>query len=671
MTTGLPRYRARFVHLTALWAYGVSQPVFALINGNPELLFARNATRLDVAEFAVLVAVVPPALATAYVWFAGRLSRWVADKLYLFVLGMCLVPVATRGVKLVDPGLVVALSLVALMAGAGAVLYARSHAARLFLGYSIVLPLAALVWFVHGLPTLADEANAASVQVKSRVPVVFVVLDELPVSSLMTRRGEIDAVRYPNFARLARRGTWYPNATTVREWTSDAIPSILTGRIGHKSTLPTFNHYPENLFSLLGGAYTLKVHETFTQLCPQEYCRRARSSLLENSVALFRDSWPLLVPRILPTSVSGRLVRVNSDLRLESDSSRALARFNELVAGISGNDPEAVLYYSHLLLPHAPWMFLPSGAQYDFRGMDGWFPDEHWDDEPWLVLQGYQRHLLQVGYVDRLLGRLMRRLEQQDLYDRSLVVVVADHGTSFRAGEGRRPLTGHNVADITSVPLFVKYPRQRHGRIDSRTARTTDLLPTVAEVLGIRLPWRVDGESLLGKASRRSVVVVARRGGLVEKVPIQEMIRDRAATIAHKSAEFGEGHDSLYRIGANKWLLGRQVAGLQRSRSIEVRIDKGDQLQNVRLESGYLPARISGQVTSGRIEPGAELAVAVNGRVEALTQCFWSNGRQRFRAFVPETALREGSNQVDVFLVGGRSAGALVGVGTNVPDPAG
>jgi len=317
-------------------------------------------------------------------------------------------------------------------------------------------------------------------------------------------------------------------------------------------------------------------------------------------------------------------------------------------------------------------MFLPSGAQYDFRGMDGWFPDEHWDDEPWLVLQGYQRHLLQVGYVDRLLGRLVRRLEREGLYDRSLVVVVADHGASFRAGEGRRPLTGHNVADITSVPLFVKYPEQRHGRIDSRTARTTDLVPTVAEVLGIRLPWRVDGESLLGKASRRSVVVVARRGGVVVKVPIQEMVRDREATIAHKFAAFGEGHDSLYRIGANKWLLGRRVAGLQHARSIEVRIDKGDQLRNVRLESGYLPVRISGHVTAGRIEPGAELAVAVNGRVAALTQCFWSNERQRFRALVPESTLREGFNEVDVLLVRGRGEGAtLVSVGSNVPDTAG
>ena len=82
------------------------------------------------------------------------------------------------------------------------------------------------------------------------------------------------------------------------------------------------------------------------------------------------------------------------------------------------------------------------------------------------MLQGYQRHLLQLEYVDRLLGRFLRTLERGRLYDRALVMVVADHGASFRVGQGRRPLTGDNLADIVSVPMFVKYPHQRRGTSD-------------------------------------------------------------------------------------------------------------------------------------------------------------------------------------------------------------
>ena len=77
MTTELPRYRSRLVHLTAVWAYGVSQPIFVLIDGNPELLLSRGLSRLEIVVFAVLLAVVPPLLAMGYAWLAGRVSAWV------------------------------------------------------------------------------------------------------------------------------------------------------------------------------------------------------------------------------------------------------------------------------------------------------------------------------------------------------------------------------------------------------------------------------------------------------------------------------------------------------------------------------------------------------------------------------------------------------------------
>ena len=56
----LPSYRWRFVHLAALWAYGVSQPVFSMLKGNPEFLVVRGSSRLDVVVFALVLALVPP-----------------------------------------------------------------------------------------------------------------------------------------------------------------------------------------------------------------------------------------------------------------------------------------------------------------------------------------------------------------------------------------------------------------------------------------------------------------------------------------------------------------------------------------------------------------------------------------------------------------------------------
>ncbi len=51
----------------------------------------------------------------------------------------------------------------------------------------------------------------------------------------------------------------------------------------------------------------------------------------------------------------------------------------------------------------------------------------------------------------------------------------------------------------------------------------------------------------------------------------------------------------------------------------------------------------------GRVAPNVELAIAVNGRIRALTRTFRDGSAQRFRALVPESALKDGHNRVDVF----------------------
>ena len=669
MTAELPSYRARFVQLTALWAYGVSAPLLVVIDGNPDLILSRDLSRLQIAIFAVSAVVLPPLLALAYTRLAAFASTWVADVVFLVTVGAFLVPLAVRLLKPLDTGLALTLLLAAGLAVAGTVLYARVRAARLFLGYSIVLPIAGLIWFVHGAPSVTSEAAAATARADSPVPVVMLVFDEMPASSLMAHGVEVDSVRYPAFGRLAREATWYPNATTVHEWTSDAVPSILTGQIGRASTLPTVEKHPQNLFTLLGRQYAVDAQEYGTRLCPQSICRQTHPSWLASSYGLFRDGTRLMLTRTLPNSLTDQVFEINFDIALQEDSDASLAGFDRMVGDLGPSAAEPQLFYSHIVLPHAPFRFLPSGDRYDFQGFDGWIPDEHWTTDSWAVLQGYQRHLLQVGYSDRILGKLIARLERTGLWDRALVVVVADHGTSFRAGQGRRPLTGHNLADITNVPLFVKYPRQREGRMDERAARTIDIVPTIADVLSMRLPWTVDGASLRGQLPAGRQVTVDLRGDKVMQAPLASMISDRKLTLDRKYAEFGEGTDSLYRIGVNRWILGKSTSSFtRRSQSVEAQIDSASALAHANRVSGFAPVRITGHLRAGRPAADTELAVAVNGRVEALTRALANTDPQRFRALVPESAIRDGFNQVDVFLISGRGKGArVVWVGSNRP----
>ena len=160
------------------------------------------------------------------------------------------------------------------------------------------------------------------------------------------------------------------------------------------------------------------------------------------------------------------------------------ARFGHYVDSIRPAS-HPVLHYLHVMLPHPPWRYLPSGASYgerpDIPGLDGL----NWGSDAWLVAQAYQRHLLQLGLADHLLGTLIQKLKETGHWDKSLVIVVADHGASFRAEESRRHLSASNVADIAGVPLFVKRPYQSAAFSSEHQVSTIDILPTIADVVGI------------------------------------------------------------------------------------------------------------------------------------------------------------------------------------------
>src|SRR5918992_3008884 len=92
---------------------------------------------------------------------------------------------------------------------------------------------------------------------------------------------------------------------------------------------------------------------------------------------------------------------------------RAL-NFASFVASIRPG-PEPRFHYLHLIAPHSPWRYLPSGQRYPETDPE---PGEinppgsgrMWSEDEWLTTQVYQRHLLQTVLVDRLLGVFLRRL---------------------------------------------------------------------------------------------------------------------------------------------------------------------------------------------------------------------------------------------------------------------
>ena len=252
--------------------------------------------------------------------------------------------------------------------------------------------------------------------------VVFIVFDQLPLVSLLDRAGAIDPTRYPHFAALAGESTWFRNASAVSPTTRFALPAILTGRYPVPDDLPTVDDYPENLFTLLGSRYHLEVIEPLTSLCPPSLCPVERTGVVAWLGAVMRDLRIVWLQTVLPDDLTRSLPPVTqtwanfaenagvtfqeawSDRRRD-DRRNSVERFLAgLDRGARGGRP--ALHFLHLLLPHEPWLHLPTGQRFSLQPrLIGLERGERWTEDVDVIALNYRRHLLQVGYVDTVLGR--------------------------------------------------------------------------------------------------------------------------------------------------------------------------------------------------------------------------------------------------------------------------
>lgn len=93
----------------------------------------------------------------------------------------------------------------------------------------------------------------------------------------------------------------------------------------------------------------------------------------------------------------------------------------------------------------------------------------------------------EVAYADHLLGRLFARLEEDDLFDRALIIVTADHGELLGEG-GYYSHSARLDPELMEIPLIIKWPGQSTAhRVDSLVS-LVDLFPTVLTVAGIEAP---------------------------------------------------------------------------------------------------------------------------------------------------------------------------------------
>ena len=665
----------RGVHLAVLWAFAVVQPLLDLLGGNAEFFVARGNGSGDVVVLALALALLPPLALLGLEALAGLVSRrfeWLLHLGFVALLAAAFALLVLDGILDGRGRVLVAAAVV--LGGLVAVLYARSAEARSLLNYLAPAPLVFVVLFLFfsdasKLVLPEDEADALAAE-STDTPIVVLQLDELPIASLMDRQGRISQVRFPNFAALAREATWYRNTTTVADHTDDAVPAILTGARPDADLDPIASDQPNNLFTLFAGSKRLNVHEYTARLCPEAFCEAEAGSFPERMRALVSDLGVVTAHLVLPDSLTQGLPPVN-----EGFSGFTAPDGDDEDLPHVGLDQEAInaylngiektsnaLHYIHLSLPHVPWRYLPDGRDYVNGEIWREFDEtvERWpDDGRWVTRQGLRAHLLQTGYADTLLGRMMASVRAAGIWDEALIVVAVDHGVSFIPGTSRRYTEPENIGEIAQVPLFVKAPGQKRGRVDERPMRTIDVLPTIADLLDVELPFDVDGKPASRVSGRAPLEILRGDEEESRRFDAGSSLRGIAVAAARIQRLFGSGWQGVWRMGPHSELIGEPVSAIDSAPDdpeAAFALSRGEAYDEVDTEATFVPALVSGRLEG--VAAGTPLAVAVNGRIAAVSEAYDSvKGGVHVSALVQPASFRDGANDVELYAVRARGGG--------------
>jgi len=701
--------------LTGIYILAVAFPIFDFLSRYDQFFISRQLTpqKLWLIMLAWLLA---PMLVYGVLQIIKKINVRLAEVLMqvcmIFLMALLML-MLLKSLLVFLPGLLIVL--LSLFLGAVlAVSSSRFSSFKGFLNVFALLSCAYLAFLVLAGPLAPlffsgpPETPLTPVRIGKPAPVIMLVFDELPISQLMNEAGKIDAINFPHFAMLSRSSTWYQHTLTTADATMLAVPSIISGLLPSPNRLPNAKSHPHSLFTLLGANYKVYAIESRTDICPSLLCQKKQSfeQLFGTLSGTVQDMGYVYLHLLLPTDLKEGLPDIthdwvnfgeNTKAPMEVEEKETLAKQARLNAlrekGVVNNDRDALfdefltnighhtqkeksppLHFLHIVLPHSPYNYLPSGKYYSReRGLAGMRPKTHVWEDPRGMIQTYQRYRLQVRYADTLLGRLLDRLKSAGLYNKALIVVVADHGVSFRMGEDFRLVDRgkQNYREIMYVPLFIKEPFQRKERVETQTAQIVDVLPTIADILKMDMPWKTDGHSLLAPHNdmlHGQHPICNQQWECIsfpfDPQDIRQAVQDRVAL-------FGSTQDPLniFRVGPNRTLFGTRLHdyGVKPiPTEFRYKLDHPERFQNVSLKSDFIPALVEGKLSSpegSRAPVPTELVLSINDviwGIQPYTQSKQSKNSRSvvFSFFVPEVAYSAGDNKIRLFALQ-RNAGRV------------
>ena len=398
-------------------------------------------------------------------------------------------------VQVVTAMLAVGLGLVVWRALAGAEGRGRALTRPLYAALGVLLLATAWTGVARFVPVAKYPPPPSRPAAPAGAPdVVLIVVDTLRADHLSCYG--YAAIHTPHIDRLAGDGIRYANTFSQASWTRPSIATILSGlypsshgAIHKADILPDrVDTLAENLqrfgYRTVGFADNANISQAFNfQQGFDEYHYLAPSFffLADESAAQLALYSGL---RLIRERFLSHWVDVH---HYYQPAEVVTAEVTSWLAG--GAERRPFFLFIHYMDAHDPYMVHPFNGEGYARVAN--------PNPPQAVAERY-RQLYDGGivYLDEHLGALFDTLRTRNLYDRSLVILTADHGEEFQEHGGWWHGTTLYDEQI-HVPLLVKPPGTSvAGRVIEELATSLDIAPTVLAAAQAPIPAAFQGHVL-------------------------------------------------------------------------------------------------------------------------------------------------------------------------------
>jgi len=285
----------------------------------------------------------------------------------------------------------------------------------------------------------------------------------------------------PNLDRFAEEAVVHTRAYSTTNWTFPAHASLFTGKF---TTSHGARFDPDGPLLL---ASAVSVSEWWNQFRVRGLGQGERTLAAMLSEAGYSTGAVVAGPWLKRIMGLDRGFDHFDDDGITSMNGRAAPQVTDrAVAWVAENTDQPFFLFLNYFDPHQP---LRPPREF-IRGL----PTDGESSPP--KNKRSQLYDAEVRFMDHHLGRLFQGLSELDRYERSWIIITADHGELL----GEHGIIGHGntlYEELIHVPLIVKYPGGEvpTGTNDSEV-QLVDVFATILDRLGLAIPPDVQGNPL-------------------------------------------------------------------------------------------------------------------------------------------------------------------------------